>query len=602
MPLESLKLTVGVLIAATLYAQPFTNSSLRGKYYARHILISPSGSGFNDMRSLGGAITFDGNGGYGFTGSQSVGAGGPQNFTSSGTYSLSSNGFLTVSNLLRANTNIEARFTPQAIVGSSTEVAGRLYDVFVAIPAPAAPVTVESLNGDWRAAGVEFINAATAISRATFFSFRPAAVIPAFSVTGQASNLGRRPVTQSVSGASLTLAGDGSGTFNCPLGIGTSAASTLLSGQRNAWISADGRILLAGSREVGSHDLIVAVRGDTGVTQASLKDLFFTSGLQLNGTRPNSHVGSANSAGQGTLVQTRRVRTPEGPTDFSGVNRYSVQSDGQGLMEINRIALGAGGTVFLSSGVSLVDGNNYELTIGVKAAAFPSSGAVFVSPYGVTNAASFAPVGNPIAPGGYVALFGAGLAAAPQVATSYPFPLTLGGVQVLVNGVAAPIHSVSASQVNALVPYSTGIGTARVAVVNGPARSADIEVRVAATAPGVFPGAIVKPNFSVISPQNPARRGDTIIIFLTGLGAVTPATADGAAAAANPLSLVNAPVNVYIGGERATVSFKGLAPGFAGLYQLNVAVPATAPSGANVPVGIETPEAFHDQAVVAIAP
>jgi uncharacterized protein (TIGR03437 family) len=106
----------------------------------------------------------------------------------------------------------------------------------------------------------------------------------------------------------------------------------------------------------------------------------------------------------------------------------------------------------------------------------------------------------------------------------------------------------------------------------------------------------------VVSASHPARRGDTVLIFMTGLGAVSPAVPDGAAAPLNPLSTVAAPVNVYIGGVPAPVSFRGLAPGFASLYQLNATVPASAPGGANVPLAVETPDGFHDQVDIAVAP
>ena len=55
-----------------------------------------------------------------------------------------------------------------------------------------------------------------------------------------------------------------------------------------------------------------------------------------------------------------------------------------------------------------------------------------------------------------------------------------------------------------------------------------------------------------------------------------------------------------IGGRPATVVFKGLAPGLAGLYQINLTVPANAPIGASIPLAIETPEAFHDMVDIAI--
>lgn len=599
-----------LFFTGVLSAQPYSNRTLQGKYYVRHVMMVPSGTGFSDLRSLGGAVTFDGSGNYTFAGTQTVGAGAPQEFTSSGTYSVAANGFATISSLLRAGAAVQARYSPWAVVGSSTETGGGAYDVFIAIPAPTQAVTMGEIAGSYWAAGVEYVNAATAISRATYFSFRGAGILPAFSVTGQASNLGRRAVTQTVSGASLTVNADGTGRANFPVAVGTSAALTLLGGQRDTWVSADRRILLFGTREAGSHDLIVAVRADTGVTLNSVRDLYFTAGIQLNGNRGNAHVGSANSAGQGALLTSRRVRAPEGVVDFTGVSRISLQSDGQGLEGVNRFAAGAGGTVFLSSGVSLVDADNYELTVGVKAGAYPASGTVFLSPYGVVNAANFAPAGNPVSPGGFLTLFGAGLAPSAAVAAGTPFPLALNGVQVLINGAQAPLYAVAPGQISAVVPYGTAVGPARVVVVNGANRSNEVEVRVAATAPGIFtippvgagPGAILKTDFSLVTAQNPARRGETVLIYTAGLGMVTPAAADGAAAGANPLSTVIAPVNVYIGGVRAEVSFKGLAPGFAGLYQLNVRIPANAPGGPNVAVGIETPEAFHDQADIAIAP
>jgi len=90
-------------------------------------------------------------------------------------------------------------------------------------------------------------------------------------------------------------------------------------------------------------------------------------------------------------------------------------------------------------------------------------------------------------------------------------------------------------------------------------------------------------------------------LFLTGLGAVSPAGRDGAAASASPLSLVTADVKVYVGGRQATVLFKGLAPGLAGLYQINFTIPLNAPTGPGVALAIETPDAFHDMADIPIA-
>ena len=89
---------------------------------------------------------------------------------------------------------------------------------------------------------------------------------------------------------------------------------------------------------------------------------------------------------------------------------------------------------------------------------------------------------------------------------------------------------------------------------------------------------------------------------MTGLGAVNPTVADGVAAPASPLRLVTSNLTVYIGGQQASLLFKGLAPFFAGLYQLNVTIPTLAPIGSSVPLAIDTGDAFYDQVDIAIAP
>jgi uncharacterized protein (TIGR03437 family) len=64
--------------------------------------------------------------------------------------------------------------------------------------------------------------------------------------------------------------------------------------------------------------------------------------------------------------------------------------------------------------------------------------------------------------------------------------------------------------------------------------------------------------------------------------------------------LVTGNLSVFIGGVPATVAFKGLAPGFAALYQVNIVVPSNAPSGSNIPLAIGTADAFHDQVDIPI--
>jgi minor extracellular serine protease Vpr len=73
---------------------------------------------------------------------------------------------------------------------------------------------------------------------------------------------------------------------------------------------------------------------------------------------------------------------------------------------------------------------------------------------------------------------------------------------------------------------------------------------------------------------NPAKSGDTLVVYATGLGAVNPPVAAGMPGpSVSPAKTVN-DVSVQIGGVDSKVLFSGLAPGFSGVYQVNVEVPA----------------------------
>lgn len=211
---------------------------------------------------------------------------------------------------------------------------------------------------------------------------------------------------------------------------------------------------------------------------------------------------------------------------------------------------------------------------------------------GIVNAASFARF-TPLAPGSIFSLFGRNLATARAEASGFPLPRELGEASVTLGGLPVPLFYADSGQVNGQVPLELAPGTMASLLVTrrGVAAPPDI-VTVAPVQPGIFTvdqsgagqGAILNAANELASPTRPARAGEIVQVFGTGLGSTTPAVASGEPAPSNPPATVNNPVTVTIGGLNAPVHFAGLAPGFVGLYQVNVQVPSGVRAGSAVPL------------------
>jgi uncharacterized protein (TIGR03437 family) len=169
----------------------------------------------------------------------------------------------------------------------------------------------------------------------------------------------------------------------------------------------------------------------------------------------------------------------------------------------------------------------------------------------------------------------------------------LNGVQVLINQVAAPINYVSPTQINVIVPYNGAGSIAHIQVVNNNQGSNILTELEGSTAVGVFTAdpvgglgyaAALHSNYSAITESSPAQIGENVSVYLAGMGAVNLPVKAGTAAPANPPSVTTAAPLVYLldtAGHyvQATVGFSGLAPGFAGLYQINFTIPTGLVSG-----------------------
>jgi uncharacterized protein (TIGR03437 family) len=199
-------------------------------------------------------------------------------------------------------------------------------------------------------------------------------------------------------------------------------------------------------------------------------------------------------------------------------------------------------------------------------------------------------------------------------------PTTLAGVTVLMSGSPVPLFFVSPLQINFQVPWQLlSSSTATLTVINAGGMSPTILLNVSAAAPGIFTfattnsatqGAIQIANTATfVAPvgaipgvtSRPATSADALTIFCSGLGAVTSTPDSGSAGGSgSTLSNVQAQVSVTIGGQPAPFLFAGLAPGFVGLYQVNVQVPAGVTPGNAVPVIVTTAGLNSNTATIAV--
>jgi len=208
---------------------------------------------------------------------------------------------------------------------------------------------------------------------------------------------------------------------------------------------------------------------------------------------------------------------------------------------------------------------------------------------GVVDAAGFAQ-GLPLAPGSIVSIFGAGFAEEETAASQLPLDRQMGGVSVTIGRETAPLFYVGPGQINAQVPFSAVPGSTVMVVVNAQGKlSAPQRFLIASVQPNIFEqdgtAFATDQQSQRISPENPARPGQNLQIFATGLGLVDQATGSGSPSPSS--STVLNPVRVRIGGINAPVSFQGLAPGFVGLYQINVFLPGIVQPGDEVTVVLE---------------
>jgi uncharacterized protein (TIGR03437 family) len=241
------------------------------------------------------------------------------------------------------------------------------------------------------------------------------------------------------------------------------------------------------------------------------------------------------------------------------------------------------------SGCATASGVGYQTAVSAFAAVFPCTPTIS----SVVQGASFQ--AQPLAPGSFFTLFGNNLGSPAEASTTPQF--SLGGIAATFCGQPSRlVYNSGAGQVNGIVPIEISGQTkcnftAAPTGYTVPPTPATAQIEIVPQNLAIFQDVvsssltvpiITNANYQLIGPPMPgfvqAQKGSAIVLWTTGGGLTAPSVPDDQVAPPQGAPMLAVPA-IQIGGIPAAVSYAALAPGFIGLYQINVAVPATVPSG-----------------------
>ena len=607
-------------IAAGLTAQTTAwdtsgNGMLNGTYYFRQVVYELSSTGDGSLYNalaFYGTATFSGTGTYTMVVTLLDGRSGQfqRGNVNNGTYSIaaSGHGFLSSplfpgsasisGDLIFGSVNAQGIF-----VGSSTENLNGYNDVFIAAPLATPTPTAATFKGSYSLAYMDLSTGTPASTIGGMLQMNPdgAGNVGTVGFTGYVGSSAKG--TTSLSNIKYTFS-NGAAVVTFP-----NSTTALFTGQYYLYFSPDGNFVFGGSPN--SFDLIVGVRTGTGTPD--LNNTYYEVGLDQDEStlvsagyaNMDSFYGSLR-AKSGTIVGDQRILNVfnDSAYNYTYSDTYTIPSNGAYNSPATNYVVGGG--IRIGSGIGPYLGISVALQAPTMKSSLSTSG-VFLDPQGVVNAGSFAPFTAGVAPGELLTLFGDNLAADLQVASAIPFPTTLGKVQVMINNVAAPIYYVSQTQLAVVVPYGVTGTVAKVQVLNNNIPSNTVTTWISTTAPGVLTqlqnglgyGDVVHLDGTLVTAKNPAQIGETVSVYLTGLGAVNPTITDGDAGPVNPLANATNTIAAYIGGTEAKIGYSGLAPQLAGLYQINLTVPAGVTAGDNT-LDIAGPDTYSSVCLIAV--
>jgi uncharacterized protein (TIGR03437 family) len=390
--------------------------------------------------------------------------------------------------------------------------------------------------------------------------------------------------TATASGAQwLSISGGGMGTFgfryNTPFSVRVSAPQGMAVGLYRASLAISGSAFPPDNKTVPVTMHVT----DLPVMQATPASFLLrvAQGTKRTATVALSNAGSDVFAVRGTSASTLSGGDWLSASNASGL---SVTADATGLPPgtydgtVSVSGVCTPGTPF---GPRCLPAND-PLLIPVEMIVVPA-GPPLAFYSGVVNDATFAAFTD-LAPGDMAAVFGEQFTLDDAAsATSVPLPTSLGGIQVLVNDIPAPLYYVSYGQINFQIPNEASVADTLLRVDRNGVHGNSVSMRIAPVAPQLF-GPVANSNGAWVISANPAKAGDTLTLYAIGLGATSPPIPSGAAGpSAEPLARVTSPIEVWFDPVHVEPEFAGLAPGFVGLYQVNVTVPRGVPAGDRVP-------------------
>ncbi|MBZ5584426.1 MAG: hypothetical protein LAQ30_19880 [Acidobacteriia bacterium] len=226
----------------------------------------------------------------------------------------------------------------------------------------------------------------------------------------------------------------------------------------------------------------------------------------------------------------------------------------------------------------------------------------YIAPAGVVNGAGATPAPE-VAAGSVVSVFGASLGADTAVGPDSPLVQTLAGVTAKVGDRLAPLFFVSPGQINLQLPSDLSPGPQTLTINSQGLGDVSAEFTVVRNAPGLFQQSVkdqllalaLHEDGTLVTPEAPARRGELLSLYATGLGPLAPARLEGLAAPADPLFQTVDGISVLAGEAVIAAESAFAAPGRVGVdivrFRLPADVPAATPISLAIRVGGRTSNA-----------